>query len=101
MQARFVHIILLFAMMLNITHASIIASEDRCIHESVQEYVMEQSQSTECSDLCDLHHLFHMAAIITPVMAFFGTHSRREQPDSILLSYHPPFQSTENKPPIA
>ncbi|KYJ86523.1 hypothetical protein [Sulfurovum riftiae] len=101
MKSGLIKLLLLLALAFNITHASIIATEDHCAHEDVTEYVMEQSHSTDCGDLCDLHHLFHLTAIITPALDFFGTALHTEQPTAEQFNYHPPFQTTENKPPIA
>lgn len=101
MRSGLTKLLLLLALAFNIAHASIIAAEDHCNHETVIEYVMEQSHSTGCGDLCDLHYLFHLTAIITPAMDFFGFPLYTEQPTAEQLNYHPPFQTTENKPPIA
>ncbi len=100
MRSRFIQILLLLAMTFNIAHASIIASEDHCGHENVFEYVGEMSHSQDCNDLCDIHHLFHMTAIITPAFSFLTEVHETEQPNATLLSYNPPFKETENKPPI-
>ncbi len=93
--------LLLLSLFFNISHASIIAAEDHCTHETVSEYVNEMTQSQECHDLCDFHHLFHMAAIITSPVVYIGHPDYTEHPVATLLSYHPPFKETENKPPIA
>lgn len=101
MRSKLIHFLLLMALTFNIAHASIIASEDHCEHESISEYVLEQSSSQDCHDLCDIHHLFHMTAIITPLISFLDSMQFRETPKSELLTYHPPFHETENKPPIS
>lgn len=101
MKLKFIQILLLLAMTFNIAHAYIIAAEDHCSHETVSEYVGEMTQSQECDDLCDIHHLFHMTAIMTPAVLFFMDVYEIEQPIATLLNYHPPFKETENKPPIA
>ena len=101
MRSKLIHLLLLMALTFNIAHASIIASQDHCHHENAGEYVLEQSNSQECHDLCDIHHLFHLTAIITPMLSFFTATQFRETPDTELLAYHSPFKETENKPPIA
>ena len=101
MRSKFIQILLLFTMMFSIAHASIIAVEDHCDHETATEYVNEMTQSQECDDLCDIHHLFHLTAIITATLQFSSTQKYKEQPNTTLLAYHPPFKKTENKPPIA
>jgi len=101
MKLKFIQLLLLLSIAFNITHASIIATEDHCDHESVLEYVSEQFESQDCDDICDIHHLFHLTAIITPVIIISISPKYTEQPDSELLTYHPPFKRTEQKPPIA
>jgi len=101
MRSKLIHLLLLMALIFNIAHASIIATVDHCDHESVNEYVMEQSDSQDCHDLCDLHHLFHLTAIITVTVTFIHTSLNREIPSAELVLYHPSFKETENKPPIA
>ena len=101
MRTIFIQILLLLAITFNITHASIIAMEDHCEHESVSEYILEQSQSQECDDLCDIHHLFHLTAIIIAPLTSLDVSIYTDQPITTLLSYHPFFKETQNKPPIA
>jgi len=101
MRSKLIHLLLLITLAFNIAHASIIASHDDCHHEIASEYVLEQSDSQDCHDLCDIHHLFHMTAIITPTVTFVNTVLSREIPSAELVMYHPSFKETENKPPIA
>jgi hypothetical protein len=101
MKLKFIQVLLLLAIAFNITHAAFIATEDHCEHESVSEYLSEQFESQDCDDLCDIHHLFHLTAIITPEIIISIAPKYREQTCSKLLTYHPPFKRTEQKPPIA
>ena len=101
LKKQMIHFLLLFSLFFNIAHASIIAEEDTCAHESAHEYVLEQTQSTNCGDLCDIHHLFHFMAIISHVDIHFDA-----KPTKTLLTekptlYTPPFKETSIKPPIA
>ncbi len=101
MHKRVIQLILLISLSFNIAHASIIASHDQCHQENANEYVQEQAGSQECNDLCDIHHFFHMSAIMTLTDTFNTLSLYSELPKTTLLSYHPPFKETENKPPIA
>ena len=96
-----IHFLLLFSLFFNIAHATIIATEDTCQHETAYEYVSEQVHTTECGDLCELHHLFHFMAIITDTSIDFNTPIIKELLTSKLTQYTPPFQETSIKPPIA
>lgn len=101
MNKKLVQLLLLLSLSFNIAHASIIAIEDDCPHETAHEYVMEQTQTSGCGDLCDMHHLFHWTAIITPAVSCVRTELHAEQLDTKELNYYPPFQKREKKPPIA
>ena len=101
LKKKFIQLLLLCSLFFNITHASIIAMEDACQHESVHEYVLEQSDSSECGDLCDMHHLFHFIAIID--IPLLGIENNFNQPKLThkTTRYTPPFKQTNIKPPIA
>lgn len=82
-------------------HATIIAIEDDCHHESAHEYVAEQSASTECGDLCDMHHLFHFIAIVDTANLLPLHVKISEKYMQIVLAHTPPYKQTTIKPPIA
>ena len=100
MKKHFIHILLLCSLFFNIAHASIIAMEDTC-HESAHEYVLEQTQASDCNDLCELHHMFHFMAIITAPELDFNTASYKDKITLKVLQHTPPSQKTNIKPPIA
>ncbi len=96
-----IHFLLLFSLFFNIAHASIIATEDSCQHESAHEYVAEQVHATDCGDLCELHHLFHFMAIISTVDIHFDAKNTKTLLTEKPTCYTPPFPETSIKPPIA
>jgi hypothetical protein len=101
LKKKLIQVLLLCALFFNITHASLIAVEDECHHESVHEYVLEQSDTANCGDLCDMHHLFHFMAIIdTPMLAIENNFMQLKLTHKTTL-YTPPFKETNIKPPIA
>ncbi|RLA57466.1 MAG: hypothetical protein DRQ78_13480 [Epsilonproteobacteria bacterium] len=101
MKKNFIQFLLFFSLFFNITHASIIAIEDNCHHETTHEYVAEQSQSTECGDLCDIHHLFHFTAILDDTLFTFEPLNVQTSFIQKSILYAPPFSETNIKPPIA
>ncbi len=101
MRIRFIHLLLLLTMAFNIAYASILAADDHCTHERVSEFVIEQDKSTQCGDLCDLHHLFHLSAIVETSSWGFGRAESVRLSASIPFHYYPPFKETAHKPPIA
>ena len=96
-----IKIVLLLALLFNITHASMIAMEDDCHHDSAHEYVMEQTQGSEWGDQCEMHHLFHFIAIINTSHLYFDTLTQQEKLTQRATPYTPPFKKTTFKPPIA
>jgi len=101
MKKYFIQFLLLFSLFFNIAHATLISSEDECHHETAHEYVLEQTQSADCGDICDIHHLFHFMAIIdAPIVAIESIFTRATLTHKATL-YTPPFQQTNIKPPIA
>jgi len=101
MKKYFIQFLLLFSLFFNIAHATLISSEDECHHETAHEYVLEQTQSVECGDICDIHHLFHFMAILdTPILTIDTVFTRATLTHKATL-YTPPFQQTNIKPPIA
>ena len=101
MKKTFVTLLLLLSFFLNISHASIIANQEQCIQESTHEYLLEMDQSAECGDFCDMHHLFHLSAIIVPAIPFTPNVRYTDRPYSELLTYSPLHKKSESKPPIA
>ncbi len=101
MKRALVHILLLSALFFNITHATIIAIKDSCHHESVHEYILEQSQATECGDLCDMHHLFHFMAILKHETIEISEHQAVTKLTHTNRHYNASFQEANIKPPIA
>ena len=100
MKKNFIHILLLCSLFFNVAHATIIAVEDECHHESIHEYVLEQSDTAECGDLCDIHHLFHFMAIINTPLVTIETNFNKTKLTHKSIRYTPPFQKTNIKPPI-
>ena len=101
MKKKIVQFILLLSLFFSIAHASFIAIEDECHHETAHEYVLEQSQSSECGDLCDLHHCFHFMAILDTKNTTWKTDYIQEDLIHKNNSYTPPFPETIIKPPIS
>lgn len=97
---KLIKLFLLLSMFFNISHASVIAMEDDCHHDTVAEYLMEQNIADECGDLCDMDHLFHFIAILSTSDLDFDTSAHNAQPTQKIAFYHPPFKENTTKPPI-
>lgn len=101
MKKRLVQLLLLLSLFFSIAHASVIAIEDDCHHETVHEYIMEQTQALDCGDLCDIHHVFHFMAILDTPHGDFNIKYYKLKLAHTLTYYTPPFQEINIKPPIA
>ena len=104
MKQTLVRLILLCSLAFNISHAMVIALEDdhtACHHQSAVTFVAEQSDSDDCGDLCELHHLFHFTAVVDDVQPSIALPAIQETPTTDALLYTPPHETTEHKPPIA
>ena len=97
---KIIKLLLLLSMFFNIVHASVIAMEDDCHHDTVTEYLMEQNIADDCGDLCDMDHLFHFIAILSTPNVNFDTSAHHIQPTQKIAFYHPPFKENTTKPPI-
>ena len=100
MRRRAVSILLLMSLFLNIAHAAVISYADSCNHEKVCEYVMEVDNGSDCGDLCEIHHMFHLNAITIYSTPIISDHScsvkieyYREYYDSLSMyrSFRPPI----------
>ena len=101
MKKKFIHFLLLFSLFFNIAHAAIIAVEESCQHESVYEYIAEQSHASECDDLCELHHLFHFMAVLSHVDIHLDIQHTKTLLAEKPALYTSALQQTSIKPPIA
>ncbi|MCD6212041.1 MAG: hypothetical protein J7J02_03570 [Sulfurovum sp.] len=100
MNIKLIKLFLLLSLFFNIAHASVIAMEDDCHHNTVAEYLMEENIADECGDLCDMDHLFHFIAILNTPDLTFDTLAYKAQPAQKTTLYHPPFKENTTKPPI-
>ena len=103
MKATIIKLLLLLSLSFNVTHAAFIAIEDdhtQCHHATATEFVLEQSSSDDCGDLCKMHHLFHFMAIIDETLPVLEVPVMQETPQTKAAVYTPPFETTEHKPPI-
>jgi len=101
LKKKLLHFLLLFSLFFNIAHATVIAMEEDCHHDSVSEYVLDTHVDDDCGDLCELHHLFHFMAILDTSLIDFNISMIATKLIQVSLQYCPPFKQTTIKPPIA
>ncbi len=98
MKSKLIQILLLCAMTFNVLHASIMT--EACNHEAHITHVDKYSEVKVCGEFCDIHHLFHLSAIIAPFSPFITLDCGSLQPDTKHLGFHPLFYENAHKPPI-
>jgi len=101
LKKNLIQFLLLFSLFFNIAHATVIALEDDCHHESSHDYMQEQSTSTECGDLCDMHHLFHFMAVISTQSLNFHHDVPSTQATHTTSLYSQDTYKKDIKPPIS
>jgi len=104
MKHPLVQFLLLLSLFFNVAHASIIAVEDKahgCHHQSVSAYLMEQSHSDACGDLCDLHPLFHFVAIVVTHDVTMAIPTPLKVAPATQPALYPTVNQESFKPPIA
>lgn len=99
MKKKMVQFLLLFSLFFNIAHATVIALEDDCHHET--QYLFDTHTDDNCGDLCEIHHAFHYSAILD-TNTFHFIPFRLHISFNLKTTRHlPPFKQTTIKPPIA
>jgi len=101
LKKKLLHFLLLFSLFFNIAHATVIAIEEDCHHDSISEYILDTHVDDDCGDLCDMHHLFHFMAILDTSLIGFDNLVITTKFMQKSLQYTPPFKETSIKPPIA
>ncbi len=91
---------LLFAIFVNIAHAAFIYSFQSCEHETVCEYVVEIEEGSDCGDLCDIHHMFHLSAIPVDCDTHIPFISGNMEIDYTNRHYKHPPADPDYRPPI-
>ncbi len=64
MKSKFIFIILLFSLFLNISHDILIANETSCECTSTLTQI-EEGANDCCNGVCELHKIFHFSGILT------------------------------------
>jgi hypothetical protein len=100
LKLKIIEIALLFSIFFNISHASVLATQEHCEHKSVAEYSMEQNQDSNCGDICDVHHMFHLSAIIISYSSIVKKDKYNNLSTHIEFYYYPPSKEKAYKPPI-
>lgn len=101
MKSKFTFIILLFSLLLNISHDILIANETTaCECTSILQPIQESEKDDCCEGICELHEIFHFSAILSIITIEFPHPPHTKL---LFISSTPPstIYQTTFKPPIA
>lgn len=83
-----------------IFHDSLMPLIEKKTHTNTAHYLSDTVPTQECTDLNDIHSMFHFMAIVTPYKNVQIQFEKRKTIPHLLIRYSPPLQKTSHKPPI-
>jgi hypothetical protein len=92
--------IVLFMLTFTIMHDSVMNMVQTNEHTSISHYVSSDIPSQECSDIHEVHSMFHFVGLITPYKSTFVQLQKEKTLSHDLLRYTLPYKETSYKPPI-
>lgn len=82
-------------------HDSFFAILDKNKHTDVVHFMGDKVTSTECSELNEVHSMFHFIAVLSTVTHYKLQSLKRDTIPHSIIPYTPPLEQTSYKPPIA
>ncbi len=101
MRNRAISLLLLFSLFTNIAHAALIYTIDSCEHVTVCEYVVEIEVGSDCGELCEKHHMFHLNAIPASCTLLIPSLAKKDVIEHLNREYIPPLDKPAYRPPIS
>lgn len=101
MKSKFVFLLVLFSLFVNISHDFLLASE---VDESCTNIIqMDSSQHLEscCTDMLDIHEIFHYSAILSNPKVPDTLHSLYTELNFSTLNFPTLIHQNSFKPPIS
>jgi len=93
--------IVLFMLTFTVMHDSVMHIVQTNEDTSISYYVNANVPSQECSDIHEVHSIFHFVGIIMPYKNTFVLLQKEKMHSHDLLQYTLPHKETSYKPPIA
>ncbi|CAA6802160.1 MAG: Unknown protein [uncultured Sulfurovum sp.] len=93
--------VLLFVLSFSVFHDSFISLMDDELSSSSTHYMSDNVESSEPTELHELHNIFHFMAIVSFVGAVEVRFAKKETIAHVNIAYTPPIKKTSYKPPIA
>ena len=100
LKSKFVFLLVLFSLLLNITHDIVLASEfNKTCSVGLEDKSSMESELC-CGNLIDLHEAFHFTAILSSLIETSSLHLPYAKPSFISLSPLRHFCQNSFRPPI-
>jgi hypothetical protein len=101
MRAKVIQLLLIISLSFNIAHDAFIAINEQSVCENISEYVMEQTEGSECGNTGESHYLFHLTAILSPIHLIPQSASKTELICFTRTVHTALLEDKQVKPPIA
>ena len=93
--------VVLFMLAFTVMHNTVMNIVQTNEHTSISHYVNTNVPSQECSDIHEVHSMFHFVGLMMPNKSTFIQLQKEKTPSHNLLQYTLPHKETSYKPPIA
>jgi len=93
--------VVLFMLAFTVMHDTVMNIVQTNEHTSISHYVNTNVPSQECSDIHEVHSMFHFVGLMMPNKSTFIQLQKEKTPSHNLLQYTLPHKETSYKPPIA
>ena len=99
MQSKIIFVVL-FMLSFSVFHDSFISLIEKSEHTDIVHYMSNEAPSTECTEVNEIHSMFHFMAIMTPYKNTQVLLTKIESIPHLLIPYTSHFEKTSYKPPI-
>ncbi len=93
--------VMLFVLTFTIMHDTVITIMQKSDHSGISHYVSTDVLPQECSDIHEVHSMFHFVGLIMPYKSTFVQLQKEKTLSHNLLRYTLTYKETSYKPPIA
>ena len=93
--------VVLFMLTFTVMHDTVINIMQKSDHSSISHYVSTDVPAQECSDIHEVHSMFHFVGLIMPYKSSLLQLQKEKTLSHNLLQYTLPYKETSYKPPIA
>lgn len=100
MRSKVIYVVL-FMLAFTVMHDTVINIMHKSDHASISHYVNADVVTQECSDIHEVHNMFHFVGLIMPYKSTFLQPQKEQTLSYDLLQYALPYKETSYKPPIA